>query len=200
MDMKKLIDKYFKDKNKKKVIMNLIVFALLGVLLILIGDITTNLNGKKTKSGKNIVEVDTSSEAMAISSSYEEKIRNELVDTLAAMAGVGRVKVMIYFDGGSESLLATNNNDVNKKVDEKDTQGGTRTTNEISKNQTVVMINEGGGSKPVIVKQVNPSIGGVMVVAEGAQNVEIKEKIHNAVKTVLGIPYHKVSVMPMKNN
>lgn len=197
MDLKVLKNKIFKG-NTKKTLMNLVVLILIGILLILIGDITSNLNGKKNKKEDSTIEVASNAPTVQSSSAYEERIKSELVDALSIMSGVGKVKVMIYFESGSESILAANKTDSTKKVDEKDNQGGTRTTTEDSRVINVVIVNEGSANRPYVIKQVNPSIGGVMVVAEGANNLEIKERIHTAVKTVLGIPAYKVSVMPMK--
>lgn len=197
MDLKGLKNKLFKGSTKKT-LMNLIVLILVGILLILIGDITSNLNRNKNKKEDKSAEVSANAPAIQSSSAYEERIKNELIETLSVMSGVGKVRVMIYFESGSESILASNTNDSIKKVEEKDNQGGMRTTTEDSKVISVVIVNEGSANRPVVVKQVNPSIGGVMVVAEGAVNLEIKERIHTAVKTVLGIPAYKVTVMPMK--
>ena len=197
MNLNKFLDKYFKG-NTKKLAANFIVFLLIGVLLILIGNIASNLYAKKTPNESAAVEVSTSSEAVDLTSGYQEKLKRELADILSQMEGVGKVSVMIYFNGGSESLPAMNINDTSKKTDEKDNQGGTRTTIESTKNESIVVINDANSSKPFIVKQLNPSIAGVIVVAEGADNAEIKEKIHNAVKTALSLSSNRVTVMPMK--
>jgi stage III sporulation protein AG len=197
MDIKKFFDKYFKG-DSKKVVINMAIFILVGVLLILIADIASGLSFKKSKNDKSTVEVNTNAGIIATSDQYEEKVKKDLVDTLSLISGVGRVSVMIYFDGGSEAMPAVNTTDSNRKTEEKDNQGGTRVITEENKNKNVVVINKGSNTEPFIVKQVNPSIGGVMVVAEGAANPELKEKIHNAVKTVLNLPTHKVTVMPMK--
>lgn len=196
MNFKRLLQKL--NEDRKKAMYYLLILFLCGVLLILIGDIMVKLNIKKVNNIKNSVEVNTNSNIIATSTSFEDKVKKDLIDTLSQIQGVGKVSVMIYFEGGSESVPALNINDTNRKVEEKDSQGGVRTTTEISKNENIVLINEGGASKPYIIKQINPSIGGVIVVAEGASNSEVKERILNSVKTVLNIPASKVSVMPMK--
>jgi stage III sporulation protein AG len=198
MKIKEMFEKYC--KNPKKFMVNMVIFLLCGVLLILIGDITQTLNMRKDKNAKlqNTVEVNSNSGIVATSSSYEDKVKKDLAETLLQVSGVGKVSVMIYFEGGSESLPAMNISDNNKKTEEKDSQGGLRTTTEVNKSQNIVVISDGGDNKPFIIKQVNPAIGGVMVVAEGAVNAEVREKLQNAVKTVLNISANKVSVMPMK--
>ncbi|MCX7885201.1 MAG: stage III sporulation protein AG [Caloramator sp.] len=196
MNLKKIIEKL--NSDRKKTIYYLIILLLCGVLLILIGDITSTLNSKKGNETKNTVEVNTNSNIIATSSNFEDRVKKDLIDTLSQIQGVGKVTVMIYFEGGSESIPALNINDTNRKVEEKDSQGGLRVTTETSKNQNIVLISEAGTSKPYIIKQINPTVGGVIVVAEGASSSEIKERILNSVKTVLNIPASKVSVMPMK--
>lgn len=200
MDIKKIFEKYC--KNPKKFMVNMVIFLLCGVLLILIGDITQTLNIRKDKNAKlqNTVEVNSNAGIMSTSSTYEDRVKKDLTETLLQVSGVGKVSVMIYFEGGSESLPAMNINDNNKKTEEKDSQGGVRTTTEVSKNQNIVVVSDGGSNKPFIIRQVNPAIGGIMVVAEGADNAEVRERVQNAVKTVLNVPANKVSVMPMKKN
>lgn len=203
MDLKKLFERAFNFKNSKKAMMNLVILLICGVLLILVGDIVSNMNAKKDGDVKNSVEVTTNAKTAGLpggASSYDDRIKKELQETLSQIAGVGKVNVIIYFDGGVESIPAKNISDVNKKTEEKDGQNGTRITTETSKTENIVVTNEGGASKPFIVKQLNPSIGGVMVVAEGADNSGVKESLQNAVRTVLNLPVHKVSVMPMKRN
>lgn len=197
MNIKKIFEKYF-GGDSKKTIRNMVIIILFGILLILVADIISGLNKKNTNIENSTVEVDTTAGIPVTSNAYEEKIKSDLTDTLSMITGVGKVTVMIYFEGGSESIPAVNINNTNRRTDEKDNQGGTRITTEENENTNVVIINKNNSSEPFIVKQVNPVIGGVMVVAEGASSSEMKEKIHNAVKTVLNLPANKVTVMPMK--
>lgn len=197
MNIKKIFDKYF-NGDSKKTVRNMVIVILCGVLLILIADVISGLNNKNSSVDKSAVEVNTTIGIPVTSNAYEEKIKKDLTDTLSLISGVGKVTVMIYFEGGSESIPAVNINNTNRKTDEKDNQGGIRVTTEENKNTNVVVIDKNNATEPFIVKQVNPKIGGVMVVAEGATSSEMKEKIHNAVKTVLNIASNNVTVMPMK--
>lgn len=197
MDIKKIFDKYF-NGDSKKTVRNMVIVILFGVLLILVADIISGLNNKNAVTDKSTVEVNSAAGIPVTTSAYEEKIKKDLTDTLSMITGVGKVTVMIYFEGGSESVPAVNVNNSNTRTDEKDNQGGVRTTTEENENTNVVIVNNNSATEPFIVKQINPQIGGVMVVAEGVESSEMKEKIHNAVKTVLNLPSNKVTVMPMK--
>ncbi|MCX7903955.1 MAG: stage III sporulation protein AG [Caloramator sp.] len=195
MDLKGFLDKNL--KNPKKVILNMIIVILLGILMMLVSNVYKNINlvDKKKKEEKSVIEVATYAPQLT----YEEKLKKDLIDILMQIDGVGKVNAMIYFEEGTSSVPAYNENTNIRKIEEKDNQGGTRITTENSRNINVVLMNEGTSNKPFIIKEIRPRIGGVIVVAEGAKSPLIKEQIINAVKTGLNIPANKVSVLPMKN-
>ena len=202
MDVKSLINKYF--INSKKKVMNLIILFLCGVLLILISDISSNFTSKKTIDKTNAALVlstaNSSLQNSTKSNSYEDMVKNELIDTLSSIEGVGKISVMIHFEGGAVEVLAMNYTDSNKKTVEKDTQGGNRVTTENDRSQNVVIINQDGATKPFVLRRYNPTIAGIVVVAEGANNAIIKERLLVVVTTVMGLTSTKVSIMPMKKN
>lgn len=187
-----------KGENIKKYFVYLILVLCIGVMIFVAGDIFSDIFGKSTNNKNAEETVSKNIEVVANNVNYEDKIKRDLVDILSQIKGVGKVNVMVYFEGSQETQPAYNINETSKVIQEKDNQGGTRTTNENNKSVNVVILNEGSNTKPLIVKQVNPSIGGVIVVAEGADNIAVKEMIKNAVKTVLNIPANKVSVESMK--
>jgi stage III sporulation protein AG len=51
---------------------------------------------------------------------------------------------------------------------------------------------------PVVVETKKPDIRGVLVVAKGAENIQVKKWIVEAVTRVLGVSSHRVSVVPKK--
>jgi stage III sporulation protein AG len=203
-------------KDPKKIMMNFVIIILCGVLIILIGDISSNLSSKKETNKTNSIQVDangsnnanentntntsSSTQNGLVLNNYEEVVKKELVDTLTEIDGVGRVSAMIYFEGGTVTIPAFNINNSDKETQEKDTTGGTRITKEHDTSQNIVMENQGGDSKPFMLKQNNPIIGGVVIVAEGAEDYLIRQRLQLAVKTVLNVPLSKISIMPMKKS
>lgn len=187
-------------KEKGRTVKLLIAVALAGILLMLVGSLVSDIRkDNKKKTGENIVQVDTNNSAvMAASTSYEDKIKKELESVLSKIDGVGNVSVMIYFETGTTTVPITDKNTINKTTQESDSSGGTRITTEQSETSTTVLINNGGDTEICASQKVNPTIGGVMVVAEGASDIALKEELINAVKTVLNIGANRVSVMAMK--
>lgn len=195
MNIKSIFEKINNGKNQKKIFLNLIILLLFGVLLILISNISV-LGDKKEESIKQT----TATQLIKEESSYEKDLKNELTDTLSKISGAGHVNVMISFEGTEEEITATTINNSDRRTAEKDKEGGERTINERNNNQTIVLSSENGSQKPIIVRKVNPRINGIIVVAEGAADIIIRERLQTAVKTLLSIPAHKVSVVPMKIN
>ncbi len=59
-----------------------------------------------------------------------------------------------------------------------------------------VVTNSEGGM--IVLKEIKPKVKGVIVVAQGAEDIEVKEMLYEAVKTVLGISGNRVEVYSSK--
>lgn len=198
MDFKKLIEKYF--KSSRNLMYYMVIAVLLGVLFMIAGSAVSNMNtSRKNDEKKNAIEVSTNSAALGAPASYEEKLRRELVEVLGKIKGVGKVDIVIKFEEDIEEIPAKDIDNSQEKVEEKDNNGGTRVTTRENSNEKVVVVNDGSaGGKVVMLRRINPKIGGVIVVAEGAENRELRMELVRAVKTVLNIPDYKVSIHSMK--
>ncbi|MDK2903422.1 MAG: stage sporulation protein [Clostridiales bacterium] len=135
----------------------------------------------------------------AIASSDDGKaLETELADILSKVDGVGSVSVMITFESEGEKVPATDVQRSTKTTEEKDNQGGDRTIIEETNDSKHVILNQQGASQPMIIKELAPKIRGVIVVAEGAEDVSVQADVSHAVQTVLDVPAHKVTVFAMK--
>lgn len=188
---------FIKEKLKKinlsnKTTTNLVILLCLGISLIIVGDFYKNLT--QNKVSKDIIEEQT--EAKSSDSDYVSQLENELNIILSKIQSAGRVSVMITLNSSSELIPAKDKSSSNRIIDEKDTEGGTRITNEINTDDKVVFQNkEGGGSLPLVLKEMKPKIQGVIVVADGAKDAKVKLKLSKAVQTVLNVPAYKVTVL-----
>ena len=181
----------------KKTTANLIIVFCVGLALILIADFY-----KDIRTGRNaeesIYNEGTQTEIGTIKDTapdYVSGLENDLSSILSKIQGAGRVSVMITLNGGTEIIPAKDESISDKVTNEKDTSGGTRIINEKATDDKVVFTAaQGGNSKPLIIKEINPEIKGVIVVAEGAEDSKVKLKISQAVQTVLDIPAYRVTV------
>lgn len=130
--------------------------------------------------------------------SVEEQLESKLANLLSQVKGAGSVSVQVTLETGPAQDFAKNVTHETKTIQEKDAGGGVRTTTENKEVQQVLMGKENGLDKPVMVKEVKPVIKGVMVIAEGASDSTVKANLTRAVETGLGLPAHKVTVLPQR--
>lgn len=126
----------------------------------------------------------------------EKDLEDKLVQNLQQMSGVGKVQVSVTLSTSLKSEFAMSGSVTKKNIKEADKAGGTRESSEVTENNQLVIPN--GASEPVVVVEERPTVAGVLIIAEGAKDPNIRENIHNAVKTLLDIPTQKISVQPME--
>lgn len=128
----------------------------------------------------------------------EKILEKKLEEALNQIEGVGEIKVTLTLASTSEFEYAVNVTSGKKETKEKDQGGGSRTISEKNQNGQIVLkkTNSNDTETPVIVKEINPDIKGVLVVAEGAKKPQIRRELTKAVQTLLGVDSNRVTVMP----
>ncbi len=169
----KQINKIFMNKNFAVVLY--IVIAMGIVLMLLPG----NESRVAVKEGAEIIE----SEEKENSSQDTERRLEQL---LSLSEGAGRVKVMITYKNNGNLIVAEN------KTREESTDD---TSNRQSSQTDVVLSNE---NMPVILSEYSPEIEGVVIVAEGGGNIQVKNSLISATQALLGVEPHKIEVLKMK--
>ncbi|WML47568.1 stage III sporulation protein AG [Neobacillus sp. PS3-34] len=140
---------------------------------------------KKSSSNKDI-------------SNYERAYESQLKDALEAMLGVKDVRVVVNIDSSETKVLEKNRVLKNQTTNETDKEGGTRKVEDSSVDEQLVITRNGDKEVPIIVETKKPEIRGVLVVAKGAEDIQVKKWIIEAVTRALGVPSHRVAVMPKK--
>lgn len=102
-----------------------------------------------------------------------------LADMLSKIEGAGSVSVMITYSSGTEKSLA-----YETKTSSREGSG------EKSEDKKAVT----SGGEPMVVKEVYPSVKGVIVAAEGADKPEVKAAIREAVTASTGAQAHRVCI------
>lgn len=186
------IKKYLEKVNNKKLMNNLFIILIIGIILLIVANI---IMGEKKDIDINPGSVETLDDPINGNLDYESILEGKLENILSQMAGVNKVKVMITLEDTLEKIPAFNTTQNNETTNEIDSQGGTRET--IREDMTIQVATGSEGSFTVL-KEIKPTVKGVIVIAEGAENLEVKEMLYEAVKTVLGIPGNKVEVYSSK--
>lgn len=189
--MEKIIDKikkYLNQISNKELIRNLFILLIIGIILFILADILKGIDNIELTETEEEKIIDTSDN---LQNDYNSILEDKLEDILSQLKGVGEVKVMLTLEDTTEIIPAFNTTKNNETTNEIDSQGGTREV--VREDMTIQMVTESEG-EPIVLKEIKPNIRGVIVIAEGAENMEVKEIVYEAVKTVLGIPGNRVEV------
>ncbi|CEP66056.1 Uncharacterized [Moorella glycerini] len=125
----------------------------------------------------------------------------QLQGILEQIAGAGRVAVRVSLKASPLKEFATNTKTTKHSVEEKDQSGGTRVTTDSNEDAQLVMARNGqlnSGEAPVVVRESQPEVLGVVVVAEGANDPQVRALFIQAVQTLWGLAPHQVQVLPME--
>lgn len=201
MDLFSKLKEQLKQFNLKKLnlnsklVVNLILILAVGIGFILVSDFYQDLDIGGAAEPNNAPANTSSIESGTNKPQYVSELENRLTGILSEIHNAGKVSVMITLKTGTEIIPAKDESISDKTTDEKDMEGGTRSINEKNTTDQVVFMNDQGGtSKPLVLKEVNPEIKGVIIVAEGAKDPKVKLQLTEAVQTVLDVPAYRVSV------
>lgn len=190
---------YLNNQNKRKVIENSVIVIILGIVVIIAGG--TIFGKSETKENLPKEEVKAIDDTEVSASVTDERIETEkkIETLLSKIEGAGNVDVMITYISGKELVPAYDIKKTENDTQEKDSGGGTRNTKESDEeNKVVYEESQGGNKKPIILKEIQPSVKGVVVVADGAEDPVVKENLCKAVQVLLDVQIHKIQVLERK--
>lgn len=194
--VEKLIDKikkHLETIDNKKLINNLFIILILGIILLIIANIFIENRNSNVITNLESATIEGKLEAMEVD--YGVLLEKKLEDILSQLKGVENVRVMITLEDTVEKIPAFNTTKNNETTNEIDAHGGTREIIRDDMTIQVVTNSEGG---MIVLKEIKPKVKGVIVVAQGAEDIEVKEMLYEAVKTVLGISGNRVEVYSSK--
>mgnify|MGYP002655978123 CR=1 FL=1 len=128
----------------------------------------------------------------------EQEYENQLKEILETIIGVEDVSIVVNVDATSLKVFEKNKSNKSTTTEETDKAGGVRSVTDQTREEEIVMIKNGNEETPVVVQTKKPEIRGVLVVAQGVDNVQIKKTIIEAITRVLDVPSHRVAVAPKK--
>lgn len=173
-------------KDKKKRTQNLILLVVLLVVLLISCNYifkTDSKNAGKSNSTSSDSNIDNSNNTSTstVSKPNNSDLEEKLSLILSQVQGISDVSIVLSYSQEEKQNVV-----YNTKEEESD---GKSTT------EKVVAYNEQSGIKSAIVESVEcPKVEGAIVVAKGADSVDIRSKIASAVSTVVNIPVYKVQV------
>lgn len=186
----KLMDNLFKLPFLKKLknIKHIEIYICIIFISLLLVIYFVSFSPQKTSKTTSLIEAE--SENYFVSSlEYSKNMEEKLKSVLSNLKGVKNVQVLVSVSSGGEIVIA---NDIEEKTIEEN--GGKNVT--ITK--TPIIVTENGTSKPIILVEVLPKINGVIVVAGGAEDVNVRLNIYKAIEAIISIPSENIQVFAGK--
>lgn len=198
---KSILEKYHLEKWFQRD--NLIVLVLAGILLVIIALPTKEAPVEEermdeVKETVRQVENPTVEPDYYNPYEYTAYLEEKLTETLTQMKGVGQVSVMITLEASAKQIVEKEENLSRNNTTENDSEGGKRSIYEIDSKQQTVYSKEDNAQYPYVSQTVLPEISGVLIVAQGAEVINIKKSIIEIAQALFDIDAHKISVVSMK--
>ena len=127
----------------------------------------------------------------------ERALEERLEEIFSLVDGAGKVRVLVSPMGGREMVFATDTNVSRSDVDEQDAQGGTREQRQYQHQESTVTIGSGAHERPLVLREIMPRVEGIVIIAEGGDDVHVRDALTRAAQTVLGLGAHRVQVLKM---
>ncbi|GAB3791433.1 stage III sporulation protein AG [Virgibacillus kimchii] len=196
-----------KQKNPSKKAGYILVLALTGLMLIIVGNIFTSSssdsnyemelqqqteNTEQQSTHANSEEANVTSDIGELEAIYKK----ELEEMLNKVQGVSEAEVMVNLDSTNVKVFEKNLIRGQQTTDESDRNGGTRKVEDHTEEVQTVLVRQGDREVPLLVETKKPDVRGVFIVANGADHASVKSWIVESVSRVLDVPTHRVSVMP----
>ncbi|PWU68551.1 MULTISPECIES: stage III sporulation protein AG [Gracilibacillus] len=195
------------DKKPNK-IHYIVLIGLIGIFILLVSNLlgsdqsselpnySSSLPQSESEDSKEVWKQKDANNASEKMAGIEEAYENDLVALLEKITGVSNVEVMVNLDATNEKVYQKNLIIGSQVTNESDQNGGTRKIEDETREQTVVIIRQGEEEVPLLVQTKKPEVRGVLIVANGVDNLEVKKWVMDAVSKVLDVPAHRISVQP----
>ena len=159
----------------------LVAAALLGMLLIYLS--TRSTPAKTSDSDSN-------------SDRYRIELETKLSQIVSRITGEKAPEIFVSLEGSEEVVYADRMDQSDDRLENSDGGDSNRKQEKSDRKQNYILVEDAdGGQKALVVTTLSPTVRGVVVVTEAADQPTIREQIFQAVTTALNIPSNKVCVV-----
>ncbi|PWL49128.1 MAG: hypothetical protein DBY39_01885 [Clostridiales bacterium] len=181
MKIKETLAALNKAPAKKKI--QYLAIALIMAVVLLLYFSTLTSDGEKQQQREQVQAEQTTAE-----------IEDKLKVILSKVDGAGEVDVVINYESSSELVPA-----MSEQSNTSSNQSETTSSETKNENRDIATIKEGGDTSALIIKEIQPVVRGVIIVAEGAGDIGVRLQLLEAVQTFLDVSAEKVEVLKMNH-
>ena len=125
-----------------------------------------------------------------------DQLQTALESILSGIRGAGQVRVFVTYESAGISEYAVTESTTERTQSERDGEGITKDSHETTKNSSLAT--SGSNNQPVLITEHSPKVMGVLVIAKGAADMEVKTQLFLAVEALLGLPAHRIVIAESK--
>lgn len=164
----------------------IIAAGLLGMLLILLSEFWP-------KSQQTVLAGTT-----ITSEEFVQQTEQRLTEIVRNIEGAGENQVMVTLENGVQYVYATEQKaNSNRVEDTGDTSS--RISQQDDTEESVIVVDGGDGRDGLLVTELQPVVKGVVVVCEGGDQEEVRQRVSDAVTTALNITSRRVYVTKLSS-
>lgn len=182
---------WWKSQVKKYPALTYVLYAAVGLAAVLFYLIGSGLTCGGP-SQKTALPTETGKEKADDRDALEQR----LINVLSKIRGAGRVDVLVTYETNGEIVTATVRQ-TDEDVRNADGTGGTETSRSVREVTEPATVETENGHQPIVLYEKEPLIRGVIVVAEGASDFSVRQKLEAAVHAATGIPIDRIEVFEM---
>lgn len=184
----------FKKGGEKTARDRLLLLVLAGLLMLVIVWPVSG-TGEKEDSGETDISIAQFDEAGDYASIMEQRLEA----ILETVDGAGRVQVMITVRSTAEQVLEKDESYSESRSTQNVNEDDSLISDSINRSESTVYSNGSSGGSPYVVKEMQPEVEGILVVAEGADDETVVNEITYAVQALFDVPVHKIKVAKMSS-
>jgi len=180
-----------------------ILLFLAGILLVIIAmPIPQDKLSSKQWTTKNQTATENKADSIAgetelTTMQYGVYLQKQLETFLNSVEGVGKVKVCLTMQTSKE-LVPAHNTPYTRKSEEETDENGKRTLTETQNDAQIILYEQADGSQsPLIIRQIEPTVRGVVVAAQGAGSQKVQNEIVELLEALFGIEAHKIKIVKL---
>lgn len=159
-----------------------IAAGVIGIALILLSELLPDRKTEETTVPPAAAET--------TAAAYAEELEQRLAQVVSDIAGAGSCHVMVTLENGVEYVYASE-----EKVGSDYSTEGDRLSQTDDTESSVILVQTEQGYEGLLVTEMQPTVKGVVVVCAGGGDEAVRQRVVEAVTTVLNITSRRVCVV-----
>lgn len=183
--IRKYIDRIFDKQNDPSIrIKILLVVGTVAILLLALPDMASVCSTTEVKTETGQLEL----------TEYADQLEARLEEMISAIDGAGKTRVMVTLQNGIEYVYASEDKTSVNTSENTGSNGSQSSEAKENSENSYIIIKDDSGERALIRTELMPTVNGVVVICEGADDPVTAERILSVVTTALNISSKRVCI------